>query len=94
MRKFIDFLIEIKLRVDRGNALFIWFRNIIIIVAGLKFIVEISIAQSIGIGLLIALFFYFLGWIDMNKIGFLQREQEIATEKYNYYFAKLKEKFK
>lgn len=96
-RRWIDILIEIKIRLDRGNALIYWVRNLIIMTAGIKYIINLNTIQSVFVGLIIAFVLYLLGWLDYNIIKFAQREAELMTGKYNNYFKKLKgkiEKFK
>lgn len=87
-----DKLIEIKIRLDRGNSLVYWLRNIVIIITGIKIILSLNILQTITIGFLGIIFLYILGWLDLDILKFAQREAEINTEKYNYYFKKLKKK--
>jgi membrane protein implicated in regulation of membrane protease activity len=84
--KLINKLAEIKIRLDRGNALIYWFRNIIIIVAGLKFLIELSLNATIIMGIILIVILYFLGWLDLNIIKLFQKEAELNTGKYNPYF--------
>ena len=89
-RKWLDRIIELKIRIDAGNALIYWTKNLIIIVAGIKYILSLSIGESIALGILGIVALYFLGWLDLDIVKFSQRANEISTEKYNYYFKKLK----
>ena len=88
--KIKDFLIEIKIRLDRGNSLIYWIRNIILIASGIKYILSLNLPQTISAGLLITLFILILGYLDLDIFKFSQREAELVTGKYNYYFKKLK----
>ena len=89
-KKYLDKVIEIKIRIDRGNGLLYWARNVVIMTAGIKYILNLNVGESIFLGLFGVAFLYFLGWLDINKINFMQRENELTTEKYNNYFKKLK----
>lgn len=84
----VTFLAEIKIRLDRGNILVYWFRNIVILAAGLKFLLSLSLSKTIIAGLLLIITIYFLGWLDLNKIKLFQKEAELHTGKYNPYFIK------
>lgn len=86
-----DPLIEAKIRIDRGNALVYWVRNLIIIVAAIKYLFNFSLPILVLSGLCVIISFYVIGWIDLNFLKINQREQQLVTEKYNYYFKNLKE---
>lgn len=85
---YIPIIAEIKIRLDRGNSLIYWFRNIVIIIAGMKFIIELDILMTLLLGILLIFVIYFLGWIDLKYIKLFQKEAELATGKYNPYFKK------
>lgn len=87
-RAFIDKIIEVKLRLDRGLSWIYWPRNLIIMGAGVKYVLNIGTPQAIMV--LIGLFFLvvFLGFMDYDVVHYAQREAEITTGKYNPYFSK------
>ena len=87
--KIINRLAEFKIRIDRGNALLYWIKNILIMVAGIKLIIP-STPLFVSIFLIPALIIivYFVGWLDLNRFKLFQREAELGTGKYNPYFKK------
>lgn len=88
LSKLVSLLAEIKIRLDRGNSLVYWFRNIIIIVAGIKFIIELNVLLSIIAGITLIFIMYCLGYLDLKYLRFYQAEAELLTGKYNPYFKK------
>lgn len=85
-------LAEIKIRLDRGSSLLYWMRNILIIVSGLKFMLDLDVTLTIILGVIVTIIIYFLGWLDLNKIKLYQVEAQLTTGKYNPYFKNLKKK--
>lgn len=79
----INTLAEIKIRLDRGNGLVLWLRNLILIVAGLKIILGTTTIETIALGIFAIIVIYFLGWLDLNYIRLFQKENELNTSKYN-----------
>jgi hypothetical protein len=82
----IDKIAEVKIRLDRGNSLFYWFRNIVLIVAGIKYIIEINLVTSIIIGIIAIISLYLVGWLDLDKFKLYQKEAELVTGQYNPFF--------
>lgn len=96
-RNVVKWLAEQKIRLDRGNALVYWFRNIIILVAGIKIIIELSPSLSIIVGIIAIIVIYILGKLDIDWLKLYQKEQELNTSKYNPHLnklAKIRENFK
>lgn len=89
-KRFKTALVEIKLRLDRGNSLIYWFRNIIFMVAALRIIYDFSTLELILIGVALILAIYFLGKLDLDYFKFYQKEQELNTSKYNPHLNKLR----
>lgn len=88
--KLKDKIIEIKVRIDSGNSLVYWLRNLIIMVAAIKYLIDLSVEASIILFFVLIFVLYFLGWVYLDILKFGQREQEIIYGKYNFYFKKLK----
>lgn len=84
--KVISKIAEIKIRLDRGNALLYWGRNLILIAVGIKYLLSLSVLATIIMGILLLFIFYFLGWLDLNKYKLFQKEHELQAGKYNPYF--------
>lgn len=87
-----DLLIEIKIRLDRGSTLVNWFKNVIIIVTAIKIMFNCDLKETIAIGIASVIMVFLIGLFDYDLLKFGQREAELITEKYNYYFKKLKKK--
>mgnify|MGYP001562234954 CR=1 FL=1 len=84
-------LAEVKIRLDRGNSLVSWGRNIIIIIAGLKIIVNsMTTLQTVLLGLGLVTIIFLIGWFDLKYVKLMQKESELATSKYNPHLNRLK----
>ena len=46
MNKLLIKIVEMKIRLDRGNALVIWLRNIVLIVAGMYIVTGKQIGRA------------------------------------------------
>src|SRR3990167_8276466 len=88
--KWMDKIIELKIRIDAGNGAIYWMKNLIIIIAAIKYIFNPSLLILIFLVPAGIIGLYLLGWLLLDILKFNQREAEIQTEKYNYYFKKLK----
>ena len=89
--KLVLLIAEIKIRLDRGNSLVYWLKNIILIVAGLIIILQIkSYLNIILLGFAVGIFLYFIGYLDLKYIGLMQKEAELTTSKYNPHLNKIK----
>lgn len=85
----VDKLVEFKIKIDRGNSIVYWVKNLILMVAGISLIVGgLGVTASIilGIGLIVAIFL--IGYIDIHYLHSYQREAELITGKYNPVFKK------
>jgi hypothetical protein len=91
-RAIIDRIIEIKLRMDRGLSWIYWPRNLVLMGAGVKYVLNIGTYQTIMV--MIGGFFVvvLLGFLDYDVVHYAQREAEITTGKYNPFFKRLGEK--
>lgn len=85
-----NFLTEIKIRMDRGNVLLGWIRNIVLIVASLKYIITLNILTSFIIAIGLFILFYIIGKIDLDYLKIFQLEQELLSSKYNSHLDKVK----
>lgn len=86
-RNALTLLTEIKLRLDRGNSLIYWFKNIFIGVAAVKVIFNIEDYWILGMLTLLAVIIVFVvGHMDLRYVKLMQKEQELMTGKYNPYF--------
>lgn len=92
--RIIPKLAEAKIRFDRGVALTNWLKNVILIVAGVKYLIDLSVMMSLIAGIIVTLGVYFLGWLDLDIIKLFQKEAELGTGKYNPFFKRLKKRFK
>ena len=82
--KWVRKLAIFKIRMDRGNALIQWVKNIIIIVAGIKIIFEwLNTAELTILAILSLIMLYFIGWLDLEKIKLYPEEQSLITKEYN-----------
>lgn len=88
-RNAIKSLVEIKIRLDRGNALIYWLRNIIIMVAGIKYILNLEIIGTIITGIMAIILIFILGKLDLDYFRVMQKEQELLTSKYNPHLNKI-----
>lgn len=79
----------IKIRLDRGNGLIVWGRNVLLIVAAIKYILTLNMPLTLIVGLAVLLLIYLLGVIDLDYLKLAQAEAEIMTREYNPYFTKL-----
>lgn len=85
----IERIAEIKLRLNRGQGLFYELRNAVLIAAGVKVLLNLNIPQAILITIAFLFAFYFLGWLDLNKLKLRQAEAELSTSKYNPHLNKI-----
>jgi len=83
-------LAEHKIRLDRGNSLVSWGKNVLLLAASLKVILPlISYAALAGLVLLALIAIYMLGYIDIKFLKLFQKEQELTTSKYNPHLNKI-----
>ncbi len=89
--KLVNNIAEFKIRLDRGNGIIYWFRNVVIIVAAVALIFDkMTPIQAVILGIFLIAFMYFLGWFDLKHFKLFQAEHKLATGKYNPYFVSLK----
>lgn len=92
IKKFAKF----KIRMERGNAHINWLKNVVLILAGIKFLFSSWIYISgLALGTLTVLalcLIFLIGHIDIKYLKLLQEEQRLITEDYNPYFKNLKRK--
>lgn len=81
-------IVMIKIYLDRALSLVSWGKNLILIIAGAKYIMNWNISQTIILSLGLIAFLIALGYLDINKINLYQTEVEINTN-LNPYFKKL-----
>lgn len=89
-RNALTFITEVKLRLDRGNSLIYWAKNIILGIAALKVIFDVDsyfILSMMAASAVIIVFI--LGHIDLQHIKLYQKENELNSSKYNPILAKL-----
>jgi len=89
IEKLVRFFVELKIRLDRGNAWIYWFRNIILIVACIKYIVELNTFLTVIAGIGVVVLILLLGILDIDYLRSLQLEQTLVTSKYNPHLAKV-----
>lgn len=90
----LDTLAELKIRLDRGNSLITWLRNLLIIMAALKIILQPTISEMIPLFIFVVALVYLLGSLDMDMLGFFQIENKLLASKYNPVLNKIDKKFK
>lgn len=86
--KFLEKLVEIKLRLEVGTGWLYWPRNLIIIMAGIKYLINISGIWMLILGIMAIAGVYILGWMDLNFLKIYQIQQKLQTGKYNPYFVR------
>jgi hypothetical protein len=94
-KKVVGMIAEIKIRLDRGNSLVNWLKNIILIVAGLIIILSLKNYIYITIlGFVVGIILYMIGYIDLKYVRLMQKENELSTSKYNPHLNKISKRFK
>lgn len=88
-KKWLKIFVEIKIRLDRGNSWVYWLRNLIILVAGVKIILDLNTTMTIITGILGIIAIYFLGVLDVRFLKVYQLEQKLITSKYNPHLNKI-----
>jgi len=86
--KLLERVAEVKIRLDRGNSIIYWVKNIMILMASIKIILEISSTTTLMLCVFAVIMIFLIGWLDINYIKLFQKEQELTTGKYNPFFRK------
>jgi ABC-type transporter Mla maintaining outer membrane lipid asymmetry permease subunit MlaE len=89
MAKWVRDLAEFKLKMDRGKSLFSWIKNILLLTASIKVIIELTVLQTVILTIIAGAAFYFLGWFDLNRFGLFQVENDLTSNKYNPHLQKI-----
>lgn len=91
MRKqLVNIFAEVKIRLDRGNTILAWLRNIVLIVAGVKILFSsFPIWMYIVTAVTLLILFFIIGSVDLDYFRIFQKEQELNTKKYNPHLGKI-----
>ena len=89
---FVEKFTEIKIRLDTAAGMLNWFKNLILMTAGVKFIISLSQTATIVLGLLLILVMYFIGWLSLDIIKLPQVEAKLRDGKYNPFLMNLDKK--
>lgn len=90
--RIIEWLVEIKIRLDTAAGSLNWVKNLIIMTAGFKYIVSLSRTETIFLGVTLMIFMYLIGWLALDIIKFPQVEAALRDGKYNNFMKKVGEK--
>jgi len=87
--KIIELLAEVKIRLSIGQQWFYELRNAVLIGAGLKVLLDLSLKNAIILTAFILMGFFVVGALDLDWLRLAQKMAELTTSKYNPHLNKI-----
>ena len=89
---FVEKFSEIKIRMDTGVGYLNWLKNLIVMTAGIKYIISLNTIGTVALGIILIFFIYLVGVLALDKFSLPQVEAALRDGKYSPVLMEIRDK--